>query len=132
MRNSKLRRLFVVSAFLGVLVAAGCSGESRDLELKVGNWGPQSKVVGEIPNRQPKGEIGLWIQVTGKKKVEYDVIFDGKPLGIVGGDTDLITAAIPVELTEAVGAKDIYIQEIVTGKRFFVGKFVTNPAEAKK
>ena len=34
-------------------------------ELKVINWGPQSAPVGTVPNKQPDGNMGIWIQVAG-------------------------------------------------------------------
>src|SRR4029078_12352733 len=37
----------------------------KQASLIVDNWGPQSMKVGDIPNKQPNGQIGLWILAKG-------------------------------------------------------------------
>jgi hypothetical protein len=123
-----VRILIVLS--LGAL-AAGCSNGSDTSDLKMSNWGPQSMTIGEIPNKQPTGNMGVWIQVAGKKDGDYQVQFDGHSLEAVGGDANLITAGVPPDLLGAVGTKEITIKEIKTGKTYVAGKFVINSVQSQ-
>jgi hypothetical protein len=118
----------VIVLSLGALTV-GCGNSAETSELKVSNWGPQSMTLGEIPNKQLTGDLGVWIQVTGKKNGDYQVQFNGRSLEAVGGDANLITAGVPPALLGAVGAKEVVIKEIKTGKTYLVGKFVINPVQ---
>jgi hypothetical protein len=114
--------------FMIFLLISCSQKESNQDQLKILTWGPQNKVIGEVPNIQPNGDIGLWIEVSGKSKDSYSVIFNDKQLETVNAAENLITAAIPIGYTESIGEKDIYIEEIGSNNKIFVGKFITrNP-----
>jgi hypothetical protein len=108
--------------FLKHRTSSACSIDCFD--LKIGKWGPQSMVLGDIPNKQPNGYLGIWIQVTGEQRIgEVEVLFDGKPFhGTV--KTKLITTGIPPEELTQPGKKEIVIKQVLTGKTFPVGTFV--------
>lgn len=97
---------------------------SPPLELKIHNWGPQSAEVGTIPNKQPDGGMGIWIEVSGTKGLgDAQVIFGGKLAKASSVQTNLVTASIAPELFEKPGVIKIFIKQSKTGKLFPVGIF---------
>jgi hypothetical protein len=104
--------------------------ESDSVELKVGNWGPQSTVVKNIPNQGPDGNAGIWIEVSGVQGLgEVQVLFSGKPANKTVVQPKLITAAIGPENFTQVGNKEIAIKQVSTGKVFHVGMFNVESAK---
>jgi hypothetical protein len=92
-------------------------------DLKIENWGPRSMVVGDIPNKQPNGVMGIWIKalgVPGFGKVE--VLFDGQPVITTGSEQGIAAAIAPERLTKP-GKKEFVIKHVSTGKIFPVGVF---------
>ena len=100
------------------------------VELKVINWGPQSTNVGIIPNKQPNGVMGIWIEVSGTQGFgEAQVLFGGQPAAATYVQEKVITAAIaPAQLAEP-GKKEIVIKQIATNKVFPVGVFDVQAAK---
>lgn len=109
----------------GALVA--CSkGEPN---LKVGKWGPQSMVLGDIPNKQPDGRLGIWIEVSREGGPgDVQVLFDGipQPTAI---KSDGVTTGVPPEQLMKVGKIEVVIKQLSTGKTYPVGTFVINPRQ---
>ena len=94
------------------------------IELNVYNWGPQTAEIGAIPNKQPDGSMGIWIEVSDTQGLgDAQVIFDGKPAKTTSVQDKLITAAIFPEQLKVSGNKKIYIKQSKTGKLFTVGIF---------
>jgi MFS family permease len=100
-------------------------------ELNVYQWGPQTMEAGNIPNKQPDGSMGIWIDISSTQGLgDAQLIFDGKPAKSTSVQDKLVTAAISHEQLEAPGAKKIFIKQISTGRLFPVGTFnlyVKNP-----
>jgi hypothetical protein len=103
---------------------------STSVDLKVGNWGPQSTKVGVIPNQQPDGGMGIWIEVSGTQGLgEAQVLFGGQPAMVTSVQEKGITASIaPEQLTE-LGKKELVIKQIATNKLFPVGVFDVQSAK---
>ena len=86
------------------------------------NWGPQSAVQGENPNRQPDGGVGIWIQIRGSNTlIDPKVVFDGQP-AITITQGKLITASVNSSHIKDVGKKTVLIQQ-KNEPKIFVGLF---------
>jgi hypothetical protein len=105
---------------------------STSVDLKVINWGPQSTTVGVIPNKQPGGGMGIWIEVSGTTQGlgEAQVLFAGQPAMVTSSvqEKGLSAAIAPEQLTEP-GKKEVVIKQISTNKLFPVGVFDVQPAK---
>lgn len=96
-------------------------------KLKIINWGPQSTTLGVVPNPQPGGSAGIWIQVSGDAEIgEVQVMFDGQPAKSTSAAPGLITAAISVDSFASLGAKKISIKQTATKSIAPVGDFSVN------
>lgn len=96
-------------------------------KLKIINWGPQSTTLGVVPNPQPGGSAGIWIQVSGDAEIgEVQVMFDGQPAKSTSAAPGLITAAISVDSIASLGAKKISIKQAGTKSIAPVGDFNVN------
>ena len=94
--------------------------------LDVESWGPQSMLLGSIPNRQPDGSLGIWIRVSGVRGMgDLCVFFDGQPMNTTVRE-GLITIGVPPSLLSKPGTKPVIIEELPTGKTFTVGAFSIN------
>lgn len=117
-----------IAAFLGACDRQ--EGASSDA-ISFTTWGPQSAEIGSVPNQQPDGGMGVWIEVSGKKNLgDFQVFFDGKPLGVFGGGDQSITASVPPALLGAVGSKEIAVKRLKDGKLFVVGSFIITAKES--
>jgi hypothetical protein len=124
---------------LAALLSACDSGTSTQqktpvgaagVELKVINWGAQSTNVGVIPNKQPGGGMGIWIEVSGTQGLgEVQVLFGGQPAMTTSVQGKMITAAIAPEQLAEQGKKELVIKQIATNKLFSVGAFDIQPAK---
>ena len=95
--------------------------------LEVTKWGPQSANVGTVPNKQPNGSMGIWIQVSGTQGLgNVQVLFDGQSVKTAVREK-VITAAIPSEQIAKAGNKEVVIKQTKTGKVFPVGTFAVKP-----
>jgi len=97
---------------------------TRDVAaLKIENWGPRSMIVGDIPNRQPNGVMGLWILASGVPDLgRVHVSFNGQPAVTTVSGKGMTAAIFPEQLTRP-GKKEVVIKQISTGKIFPVGVF---------
>jgi len=110
----------------GALVACG-PAEPPKVDLKVDNWGPQTTPVKVVPNPQPDGGAGIWIQVSGAEALgAAQVMFGGEP-AVTEVQPKLITASIPATNFVQPGSKEIAIKQVSTGKVFPVGTFKIEP-----
>ncbi len=93
-------------------------------ELKVHNWGPQTALAGTVPNPQPDGNMGIWIQVAGTQGLgEVQISFAGQAVKAPVIQDKLITIAVaPGQLAEP-GDKEIAIKQTATNNVFKVGIF---------
>lgn len=139
MHRGRVKLLRLSFAVPALLILTGCgsqqSGTSTSAQPATSvaashqgatftDWGPKSMVVGTIPNAQPDGGMGLWINVSNKSDLGvYTVLFDGKPMSMVGGNDHSITASVPASLLASVGAKEVIIRRHSDGKVFVVGTF---------
>ena len=127
-----------VVCMLGLLAAlAGCGKtEQTDtkaaapapvaapIDLKVTNWGPQETKVGVVPNPQPDGSMGIWIQVSDTKGLgETQVLFGGQAGTQAVVKDQLITVAIAPSQLGHPGDKEIVIKQVSAQRTFPVGTF---------
>jgi hypothetical protein len=92
--------------------------------LRVTNWGPNAAKVGVVPNKQPNGHMGLWIQVDSTQGLgEVQVLVGGHMGSTAVVAEKLITSAFPVEVLAQPGALEITVKQVATGKSFAVGTF---------
>jgi hypothetical protein len=97
---------------------------SINFSLKVVNWGPRSAKVGTIPNKQPDGSMGIWIEVLATQGlVDAQVIFGGLPAKVTSIMEKHVNAAIAIEQLNQAGDKEVVIIQISTGKTYPVGIF---------
>jgi hypothetical protein len=130
MKKSIVSLLELVIFVIALALVACSKTEPSSVELKVGNWGPQSTVVKNIPNQGPDGNAGIWIEVSGVQGLgEVQVLFSGKPANKTVVQPKLITAAIGPENFTQVGNKEIAIKQVSTGKVFHVGMFNVESAK---
>ncbi len=120
----KLTPLFLAAAL------AACGGaEPPKVDLKVDNWGPQTTQAKIVPNPQPDGGAGIWIQVSDAEGLgAAQVTFGGEP-AVTVVQPKLITASIPAKSFAQPGSKEIAIKQISTGKVFPVGTFKIEPGK---
>ena len=113
-----------VVMFLSIFTFLACTKD--DLGLKVVDWGPQAMVLGDIPNKQPDGGLGIWIQVSGEPKLgELQIVFDGQPQSTAVHEK-LITASVSPKLLLQAGSKEITVKQVSTGRTSPVGVFIIN------
>jgi hypothetical protein len=75
-------------------------------------------VLGDIPNKQPDGNLGIWIQVTcGRGIGDVHILFNGMRQPTSVHASLLTTRVPPEELTQPV-KKKIVIKQVLTGKLF--------------
>lgn len=97
----------------------------RDQEFTGIHWGPQSTTINTVPNIQPDGSAGIWIQVDDTNGYgELQVQFDGQPANFTVVQDNLITAAISPELFSQSGNFDITVKQITTGNEFPIGTLI--------
>lgn len=95
---------------------------------RIGVWGPQSTTVNTIPNIQPDGNAGIWIEIFGFQGLgELQVLFSGLPAKITVVQPNLITAAITPDTFTRIGKYDVVIKQISTGIEYPVGMFHVKP-----
>ena len=92
--------------------------------LRVSNWGPNAAQAGVVPNKQPNGHMGIWIQVESTQGLgEVQVLVGGQVGSVAVVEEKLITSAFPVEMLAKPGALEVAIKQVATGKSFPVGTF---------
>jgi hypothetical protein len=92
--------------------------------LAVTNWGPTAAQVGVVPNKQPNGHMGLWIQVESTQGLGEVQVLVGGHIGSTAVVAEkLITSAFPVEVLAQPGALAVTVKQVATGKSFAVGTF---------
>jgi hypothetical protein len=112
--------LFLLAA---TLVACGESAPPK-VDLKVGNWGPQTTAAKTVPNPQPDGGAGIWIEVSDTQGLgDAQVLFGGEPAKITVVQSKLITASVAPQNFAQPGSKEVAIKQVSTGKVFPVGTF---------
>lgn len=111
--------------FLGqISVSSVDKTTSIPADFTVGNWGPQETIAGVIPNLQPGGAMGVWIQLPSAETYgDFEVIFDGMAALVTSVQKDLVTAAIAPQLLEKPGQIEVQIKQLATGKLVTVGVF---------
>ncbi len=98
----------------GVVIGIGLSAfvykVATNKTLEIYNWGPQETIVGIIPNLQPDGNAGIWIETGITKGLgKLEVCIDGVPIH-TEVTTNLITASIPKEYFQETKKLTISIQ----------------------
>lgn len=101
--------------------------EPRDIPteiVQIIDWGPRSTTPGLVPNRQPHGELGLWIKIQPLQNIlDLKLFFDNNPAKITTVEKDLITAAIEPALINTTGKKTVSLRTQNGPGYQFVGNF---------
>ena len=93
-------------------------------DLHVTNWGPNATLAGVVPNKQPNGFMGLWIQVESTKGLGEVQVFVGEQIGSTAVvEEKLITSAFPVEMLAQPSVRKVSVKQVASGKSFNVGTF---------
>lgn len=125
-----MKRLSMIGILaLAVLVTSYSNNALAEKKtiLEVTKWGPQSANVGTVPNKQPNGSMGIWIQASKTQGLgKLQVLFDGQAVKSAVREK-IIIAAIPSEQIAKPGNKGVVIKQTKTGKVFPVGTFVVKP-----
>ena len=136
-----MKNLTTISILAIAIILSACGKTEQDnqktsvaspptFELKVVNWGPQSAKVGTNPNKQPDGNMGVWIEVAGTQGLgEAQVIFGGQPAKATSVQEKNVNAAISTEQLSQAGNKEVVIKQIATGKTYVVGTFIVESAK---
>lgn len=120
-----MNKLAMVCALGFMIFVSGCDVSPDKFQLKVIRWGPQTTDVVSIPNIQPDGNMGLWIEVADTEGLgDAQVFFAGQPAKITEVREKLILALIPRAQINEVGHKEVIIKQVSSGKKFPVGTFV--------
>lgn len=96
--------------------------------MRILNWGPRSAPAGTVPNAQPDGSAGIWVQVADADDIgDVRMTLDGKPASSTGVSPAAITAAFAPALLSAEGDHEIAIEQLFTGTVIKVGSFSVTP-----
>lgn len=105
-------------------VLPGIPAENKltDTLCHLTRWGPQSAVSGQVPNVQPDGSMGLWIETlcappSAKLRFGehlFPLHFNGKAL----------TTLIPAELIHQAGEHEVSVLDEATNESFALGEFL--------
>ena len=98
------------------------------IRLRVLNWGPRFTPQGTVPNAQPNGNAGIWVQVADADDIgEVRMLFDGHPASSTVTAPGSITAAFPRALFDQAGTHSVVIEQLATGTVIKVGTFDIEP-----
>lgn len=96
-----------------------------DCEFLLTSWGPKQSMLGEIPNVQPDGNMGIWIKcrcTTTLKK--WKLSFNGHLVDLTVENAELYTASVSPLLLNTAGVKDIYLIDTAVQKTIPIGSFL--------
>jgi hypothetical protein len=117
-----MKKIFFLTLLFIISLTLSCSS-TYSPSLKVIRWGPENAKVGEIPNKQPDGKMGIWIDVTQTQGLgEMEVLFDGKPVP-TSVEPKLITAGVSPEAFTTEGEKKVEIKILNLNQIIQVGTF---------
>lgn len=109
---------------IGTFVVNNIDG-SKPFVVKIGNWGPQTVALNEVPNLQPDGNGALWFEIGNARLLgEVQVIIAGQPALSTSVQEKAITAAFPPVLFTKPGEKEVKFRHVATGQQFIVGKLI--------
>ena len=124
-----MKKILLLSVLVLIAFISGCDFNSNSLgsKLKVLRWGPDNAKIGDVPNKQPDGKMGIWIDVNSTEGLgELQVLFGGKPMP-TAIHPKLVTAGVATENFSEVGEKKVEIQSMSTGESINVGNFKILP-----
>ena len=116
-RISLLLKTFII--IFGLISV--CNADSKN-SLEIINWGPQEKVKrGEIPNKQPNGNAGLWIKINSTVGLKDLKVYVNDKVISTEIEPNLITASIPKELFEQKDSLKVVIKDSKNNIEKFIG-----------
>lgn len=123
-----MKKLLLLYIFTIVAFTVSCSSSSdEDKNLKVLKWGPDQVKAGTVPNKQPDGKMGLWIDVSSTEGIgEVQILVEGRPSPTAIQPKTITTGIAPEELS-VVGDKKIEIKVNNTGQIIPVGVLKVTP-----
>lgn len=137
-----MKKILLLVIFTIVVFISGCETDSPNTsdkssnttsdkfsnKLKVLKWGPEEPLkIGTIPNKQPDGKMGVWINVSSTAGLgEMQVLFNGHPM-LTAISPNGMTAGIPPEEISTAGDKKVEIQSISTKEIIPVGTLKVIP-----
>lgn len=99
--------------------------------FRVLGWGPQSARIGSVPNRQPGGNMGIWIKFDGDLDPEgLDVLVGAKTASSTVLRPGLVTAGIDPSFIDQDGPASYEVAIGSHGRRLHVGSFSVLAASA--
>jgi hypothetical protein len=120
--------LLAEPAFLQLTSAERARLSNGAAKLHVLNWGPRTTSAGVVPNVQPGGGAGIWIQVENAQDVgDVRVLFGGRAAMSTGTSPSTITAAISADMFDTPGTHEVSIEQVRTGETIKVGSFSISP-----
>ena len=106
-------------------IAASSKLEISIAQPNVIDWGPKTMTLGDNPNKQSDGSLGIWIRVSeGKGLGDIKVLFGGQETQATSVNENLITTAVVSEQISQLGSKEISLKQASTGKIYPVGTFI--------
>ncbi len=123
-----MKKILLICTFTMLFMFAACNAGSESNGVKIVKWGPLEPLkIGTIPNKQPDGKMGLWIDVESTEGMgEIQILFEGRPQP-TAVQPKLVTAGIDPSDISAAGDKKIEIKMVSTGQIILVGTLKVIP-----
>ena len=118
-----MKNLMLIAILGTIIFFASCESNNSNT-LKVLKWGPNEVTkIGAIPNKQPDGKMGIWIDVSSTEGLgEIQILFAGKPEP-TAVSPKLVTCGVSPEEISIAGDKTIELKIVKTGQVIQVGNF---------
>lgn len=120
--------VFLLLANATFILSCKTSSDPSDFyNFKVTKWGPDEAKIGTVPNKQPDGKLGIWMDVPSTEEYgELQILFDGQPEP-TATTREHVTCGITPEEISGVGEKKVELKQLSTGKIIQVGTFKVIP-----
>lgn len=93
-----------------------------DFKPDIKSWGPQTAALGSVPNPQPDGSAGFWMEIpTAEGLGDVEMLIDGKPATLTSLQPKVITAAFPADFFREGSAHKLSLRQVFSGKEYQVG-----------
>jgi hypothetical protein len=95
--------------------------------FKLVDWGPRTTALGLIPNKQPDGNIGIWIKFDGTlNPSRLELLVDGLPAIRTVLQDGLVTAAVDASAVRNPSRRTLEVALRSDGKNIPIGIFRVN------
>lgn len=118
-----MKKILLLSVLTIAAFISSCSSSSSPNTLKILKWGPDEAKIGTIPNKQPDGKMGIWIDVNSTEGLgDIQILFGGKTMP-TAVQPKLVTAGVATEEFSIKGEKKVEIKIVNTNEIIPVGNF---------